>query len=107
MPLFSILCTAPGDMPARWASWASDQPRSARSAATFAPRPETLRSISGSDAGRHVGVALGGFGWLTRSIVSAARAAQRHRGARGHEVVEDEHLDDRQRLGAVQLACRS
>ena len=51
MPLFSILCTAAGDIPARWASWASDQPRSARSAASLAPRPETLRSISPNEAG--------------------------------------------------------
>ena len=29
MPLFSILCTAAGEMPARCASCASDQPRSA------------------------------------------------------------------------------
>ncbi len=50
MPLFSILCTEAADSPARCASCASDQPRSARSAATFAPRPETLRSISPSAA---------------------------------------------------------
>jgi hypothetical protein len=51
MPLFSILWTAPGDMPARCASCASDQPRSARARATLAPISETVRSISGRPAG--------------------------------------------------------
>ena len=45
MPLFSILCTAAVEMPARCASWARDQPRSARARATFAPISETVRSI--------------------------------------------------------------
>ena len=72
MPLFSILCTAPGDMPARWASCASDQPRSARSAATFAPRPETLRSISGSDA-------CATSAWLS-AVFRLAHAVNRIRG---------------------------
>ena len=51
MPLFSILCTAAGETPARWASCASDQPRSARAAATFAPSSETVRSMSGRVTG--------------------------------------------------------
>ena len=51
MPLFSILWTAAGESPARSASWASDQPRSARALATLAPSSETVRSISGGRAG--------------------------------------------------------
>jgi hypothetical protein len=47
IPLFSILWTAAVDRPARSASWASDQPRSARAFATLAPISETVRSISG------------------------------------------------------------
>src|SRR5215211_593975 len=47
MPFFSILCTAAVDSPARSASWASDQPRSARAFASLAPISDTVRSISG------------------------------------------------------------
>ena len=51
MPLFSILWTEAVETPARRASSASDQPRSARAAATFAPSAETVRSMSGSESG--------------------------------------------------------
>ena len=51
IPLFSTLWTAAADTPARWASWASDQPRSLRAWATLAPIADTVRSISGSAAG--------------------------------------------------------
>src|SRR5262245_25622334 len=51
MPFFSILCTAAVDSPERPASWASDQPRSARALASLAPISETVRSISGGALG--------------------------------------------------------
>ena len=40
-------CAPAGESPARCASCASDQPRSARAAATLAPSAETVRSMSG------------------------------------------------------------
>src|SRR3954451_21703787 len=46
MPLFSILWIEAGDRPERRASSCSDQPRSARALATFAPIAETVCSIS-------------------------------------------------------------
>ena len=58
MPLFSILCTEAVETPARRASSASDQPRSARAAASFAPSAETVRSMSGSESGAIVRSAL-------------------------------------------------
>ena len=51
IPLFSILCTEAVETPARRASSASDQPRSARDAASFAASSETVRSMSGSVRG--------------------------------------------------------
>jgi hypothetical protein len=46
IPLFSILWIEAGERPERRASCCSDQPRSARALATFAPMPETVCSIS-------------------------------------------------------------
>ena len=46
MPLFSILWIEAGERPERRASCCSDQPRSARALATFAPIAETVCSIS-------------------------------------------------------------
>src|SRR3954451_22552350 len=46
IPLFSILWIEAGERPERLASCWSDQPRSARALATFAPIAETVCSIS-------------------------------------------------------------
>ena len=46
IPLFSILWIEAGERPERRASCCSDQPRSARALATFAPIAETVCSIS-------------------------------------------------------------
>src|SRR3954454_95521 len=51
IPLFSILWTEAVETPARRASSASDQPRSARAAASLAPSAETVRSMSGRARG--------------------------------------------------------
>ena len=54
--------------------------------------------------GRPVGQAPGGRGGRAVLLLVGTRslAAERHRGPRSDEVIEDHHLDDRQRLRAVQ-----
>src|SRR5437762_3351791 len=76
MPLFSILCTAAVERPERCASWASDQPRSERARATFAPISETVSSIWGSAACGSASVAIR-FLWYTR-ISGEAKAPESH-----------------------------
>src|SRR5919197_1213629 len=71
MPLFSILCTAPVESPARSASWASDQPRSARAFATLAPISETVRSISGNCFGALTAKTESGDGAVGEGIAAA------------------------------------
>src|SRR5262245_11091360 len=82
MPLFSTLWTAAGDNPARSASCASDQPRSARALATLAPISETVRSISGSALGAEAESVVGSVG-LDRGTRASFLPEDLHHSTRG------------------------